>query len=137
MNNHDNMSDGDVDFLRSIKCALESDAVASSDCHRVIREFAVAESQKRQKMMWRKRVCSLIAVAAGVAILLGAWIFINGVTTVSNFEIDDLQLVQDIELLDDSEELKRDEVDGMDTVEVLLAWQDAPYNKVEDEFSAM
>lgn len=121
----------DDKFFDFIKSNLEEGASVSPKTLASIKAFAKAEALKRKRV---KMFRWLSAAAASLAVMCGVGFYLFGMTTTAHDDgvyTDDRQIVRTIELFDDSEDLA--DVDDMDDVDVLLAWQDAPYRHIEDD----
>ncbi len=130
MNGNTDMHE-DEKFLGFLKTQLEADVSVSPKSRAIIQALAHAEAQKRQLALFRRRrLYTSLAAAAGLTLMCGIGLFL--LQPISNA---DQQIVQAIELLDDAELLDQEQVEGMDTADLLLAWQDAPYTNLEEELA--
>ncbi len=70
------------------------------------------------------------SAAAGLALIFGLGLFLHQPPSTA-----DQQIVQTIELLNESEDVGMETTEDMNTADILLAWQDAPYANLEDELT--
>ncbi len=132
----------DIAFSNFLKAHLEKDVAVSPSSISAILSVAQAEA-RQQKLTPFYDQCLKVAsflTAACLMLICGISLLTRqddkiplGYDATSDTKADE-QIVQVIELLNETEGLSLEKVDSMDTAELLLAWQDAPYKHLENEF---
>ncbi len=132
----------DIAFSNFLKANLEKGVAVSPSTISAILSVARAETEQQKRTplygSWLK--AATLFTAACLMLICRISLFTRTddeipfrENAIANRRADE-QIVQVIELLNETEGLSLEKVDTMDTADLLLAWQDAPYKHLENEF---
>lgn len=120
----------DTQFEGFLKTRLEEGISLSPKSLAAIQVLAAQEAKRKPSAPHRRPFAAILAAAAGLAILCGfGVVYLQSQTS----HTVDQTIVQTIEFLNDAEELGLTTTNAMDTADILLAWQDAPYTRLQGE----
>ncbi len=132
----------DSAFSNFLKTNLEKDCAVSPSTLSAILSVAQIDARQQKHTLfygpWLK-VASLLTAACLLLICgIGLFAWPEGKTprrraAIADARADD-QIVQLIELLNETGDFSLEQSGSMDTIDLLLAWQDAPYKHLENEF---